>query len=185
MRLVVGVDEVGRGSWAGPVVAAAVLLSEPLPGLRDSKLLTRAQRTHLAAEIQLRARAIGLGWVHPTDIDQIGLTHAIRLAMKQAMAQITAAYDTIILDGAFNFLSDNPKVQVQVKADSLVPAVSAASIIAKVARDQYMAEQAKLFPGYGFERHVGYGTRLHREMLKRRGICELHRRSYKPIRMFS
>ncbi len=177
----VGIDEVGRGCWAGPLVAGAVILKQPIGGLKDSKKLSKKQREKLAAEIEVQAPAFGLGWVQPVEIDEMGLTAAIELAMRRALEQITASYDEIIIDGNFNFLPENPKVHTVIKADDTVPAVSAASIIAKVARDNYMAEIVEKFPDYGFERHVGYGTALHLERLKLHGVCELHRRSFKPI----
>jgi len=177
----IGIDEVGRGCWAGPVVAGAVSLGKPIAGLKDSKLLSKRQREKLAVEIELWALAFGIGWVEPAEVDEIGLSAAVGLAMQRALEQITLSYDEIIIDGNFNFLADNPKAKAIIKADNSVPAVSAASIIAKVARDQYMAGQAADYPGYGFERHVGYGTALHLEKLKLYGICDLHRRSFKPI----
>lgn len=177
-----GIDEVGRGCWAGPVVAGAVILKQPIKGLKDSKLLSKKQREKLAVEIKLHAVAIGLGWVQPQELDKLGLTEAVRLAMRRALQQITAAYDVIIIDGNYNFLPDNPKAKAVVKADNTVPAVSAASIVAKVARDNYMSEIAAQLPDYGFEQHVGYGTSLHLERLKLHGVSELHRRSFKPIK---
>ena len=179
--LSIGIDEVGRGCWAGPVVAGAVALDKPIAGLKDSKLLSKRQREKLAVEIKLWALATGIGWVEPAEVDKIGLSAAVGLAMRRALEQISLAYDEIIIDGSFNFLADNPKAKAIIKADNSVPAVSAASIIAKVARDQYMARQAADYPCYGFERHVGYGTALHLERLKLYGICDLHRRSFKPI----
>ena len=184
--LVVGVDEVGRGCWAGPLVAGAVILKQPIKGLRDSKKLSRAQREGLAVEIEREAMAIGLGWVDPATIDAIGLTAAVRLAMERAVAQIAVAYDEVIIDGAYNFLAHlqrrtGPKISTLIKADDLIPAVSAASIMAKVARDSYMSELALKYPDYGFERHVGYGTALHLAQLKLQGVTPDHRRSYKPI----
>lgn len=177
----VGIDEVGRGCWAGPLVAGAVILSNPIRGLKDSKLLSRNQRERLARDITLEAVAAGLGWVDAKTIDEIGLSAAVGLAMSRALAAVGAPYERIIIDGNINFLPDNPLAETLVKADATVPAVSAASIIAKVARDEYMRNAAKRFPGYGFESHVGYGTALHLEQLKLRGICELHRRSFKPV----
>jgi ribonuclease HII len=184
--LVVGVDEVGRGCWAGPVVAGAVILGRPIKGLRDSKKLSRVRRETLAVEIERHALAIGLGWVDPATIDAIGLTAAVRLAMERAVAQIIIVYDEIIIDGSFNFLAhlqnlSGPKISPLVKADDLIPAVSAASIMAKVARDDYMYQAALQYPGYGFERHVGYGTAWHVAQLKLQGVTPEHRRSYKPI----
>jgi ribonuclease HII len=179
--IIVGIDEVGRGCWAGPLVAGAVILGKPIGGLKDSKKLSKKQREKLAAEIQIKAIAIGLGWVTPAEVDELGLTLAVGLAMKRALEQVTAAYDEIIIDGNCNFFPENPKARAVIKADDSVPAVSAASIIAKVARDNYMAEIAAKYPDYGFESHVGYGTALHYERLKLHGISDLHRLSFKPI----
>jgi ribonuclease HII len=179
--LTLGIDEVGRGCWAGPLVAGAVVLAQPLAGLKDSKLLSKRQRERLTAEIETTAVTIGLGWVKPAEIDEIGLTAAVGLAMRRALTQISAEYDDIVIDGNINFLADNPKARAVIKADATVPAVSAASIVAKVARDRYMTEIAQQYPNYGFERHVGYGTALHHAQLKLHGVSDLHRRSFKPI----
>jgi ribonuclease HII len=178
----VGIDEVGRGCWAGPLVAGAVILTTPIVGLKDSKKLMKKQREKLAAEIQINALAVGLGWVSPAEIDDIGLTASVRLAMGRALEKITTKYDEIIIDGSFNFLSGDPRSKAVIKADDSIAAVSAASIVAKVARDQWMHEASATFPGYGFDQHVGYGTKLHLEKLKVHGICSLHRLSYKPVR---
>jgi ribonuclease HII len=180
-----GLDEVGRGSWAGPLVAGAVVLGRPIKGLKDSKLLTRAQRLELSKKIEENALAIGLGWVEPATIDKVGLTVSVRLAMQQALHAIEAQYDELIIDGNFNFFPNNEKAKAVIKADNFVPAVSAASIVAKVARDGFMIKMAKQYGKYGFDRHVGYGTALHQQMLKLHGICELHRRSFQPIRALS
>lgn len=178
----VGIDEVGRGCWAGPVVAGAVILNGPIAGLKDSKKLSKRMRTRLDAEIRVQASAIGIGWAEASEVDELGLTEAVRLAMQRALAQVTDDYDQIIIDGNLNFLGSNLKAKAVIKADDSVPAVSAASIVAKVARDAYMTEAAARFPGYGFDEHVGYGTALHLENLKRRGICDLHRMRFKPIK---
>jgi ribonuclease HII len=185
--VIVGIDEVGRGCWAGPLVAGAVVLPEKFRRrrswkLRDSKLLTREQREVSDMAIRQVALAIGLGWVDASTIDEIGLTKAVRLAMQLALQQISVDYDQIILDGGYNFLSDNPKTVTRIKADDSVAVVSAASIVAKVARDRYMIELAEQLPDYGFERHVGYGTELHHERLKLHGVSHLHRRSFMPVR---
>ena len=182
--MIVGIDEVGRGCWAGPVVAGAVLLAKPIRGLRDSKLLTRKARERLDAEIRVTAQAFGLGWVTPVEIDAWGLTEAVRVAMRRAFTAITVPYERIIIDGNHNFFADVPGSEALIGADNLVPAVSAASIVAKVARDRFMAGMATQFPGYSFERHVGYGTAAHRAALKVKGLCELHRRSFKPVQAF-
>jgi ribonuclease HII len=179
--MLVGIDEVGRGCWAGPLVAGAVLLEEPIIGLKDSKKLSKKQRERLDAEIRVQALAFGIGWVTPQEVDELGLTLAVKLAMQRALNQITVPYDEVIIDGSLNFLAENPKTIALIKADDLVPAVSAASIIAKVARDNFMAQAAKAYPGYGFESHVGYGTAQHIQALKELGVCEIHRLSYKPI----
>ena len=179
--MVVGIDEVGRGCWAGPLVAAAVMLDEPIEGLNDSKKLSAVKRKALTKEIYLKARAIGLGWVDAKRIDAVGLSAANREAMEQALAQIVIPWDRAIVDGSFNFLSHVPNTETLIGADGLVPSVSAASIVAKVARDAYMSEAAQQYPEYGFDKHVGYGTQHHYRQIKIYGVCELHRLSYKPL----
>lgn len=178
---IVGIDEVGRGCWAGPLVAGAVVLDLPIVGLKDSKLLSKLQRERLAQQIHVEALAIGIGWVSPQEIDTHGLTTAVSLAMRRALAGISIDYQHVVIDGNYNFLPDINGVQTVVKADTTVPAVSAASIIAKVARDAYMADMAIDHPEYGFEKHVGYGTALHLQRLKQYGVSTLHRRSFKPV----
>jgi len=176
----VGIDEVGRGCWAGPVVAGAVLLHQPVEGLRDSKVLTAKKRVEL--DVRIRANGeVGLGWVWPEEIHEIGLTEAVRLAMRRALAEITTQYDEVIIDGNSNYLPDVVGSRALIKADDLVPAVSAASIAAKVARDTYMQQIAAEYPAYGFEKHVGYGTAAHIAALELHGVTPLHRLTYKPI----
>lgn len=179
---VIGIDEVGRGCWAGPLVAGAVLLKKPIPGLKDSKKLSKKQRETLAATIRKEAVAMGVGWVWPAEIDACGLTWAVKTAMERAFAQIKADYDQVIIDGNINYFPENPRAKAIVKADDMVPAASAASIVAKVARDAYMCEIVKDYPDYGFEKHVGYGTALHIAQLKLLGVSDIHRTSYKPIK---
>lgn len=180
---IVGIDEVGRGCWAGPLVAGAVLLAHDIPGLRDSKLTSVAERQRLSVVIHEQAVAVGLGWVWPDMIDRVGLTASVALAMRQALTAVVCSYDRVIIDGSFNFLAEMPKTETLVKADATVPAVSAASIVAKVARDTYMTTVvAEEYPLYGFEKHVGYGTKLHRDMLAQHGVTPVHRCSYKPIK---
>jgi ribonuclease HII len=181
--MIVGIDEVGRGCLAGPLVVGAVVLEKRIRGLKDSKLLTREQREALDIKIRERALGIGLGCIPAADVDRLGLTKATQLAAEQALKQITCAYEEVIIDGNFNYLKDNPKSRAVIKADMTVPAVSAASIVAKVARDNYMIEIAEKFPHYQFEKHVGYGTKLHREMLALHGTCELHRISWRPFQV--
>lgn len=178
-----GIDEVGRGCWAGPLVAAAVLIVKPIDGLRDSKCLTPKQRTILSDKIK-NFSLCGFGWVWPKEIDKLGLTQATSRAMQMALHTIPRNYETVVIDGSYNFLPANPKVQTQVRADRFLPAVSAASIIAKVARDTYMADQALKYPRYGFESHVGYGTKQHIDAIKMLGVCDIHRLSYRPIKAF-
>ncbi|MEO7364216.1 MAG: ribonuclease HII [Candidatus Saccharimonadales bacterium] len=179
--VVVGIDEVGRGCWAGPLVAGAVVLGEPISGLQDSKKLSAKQRERLDLLIHESARAIGLGWIWPATIDEIGLTEAVRQAMQSALKEIDVGYDEVIIDGNLNFLEYLPKTRALIKADDSIPAVSAASIVAKVARDNYMTELALKLPEYGFEKHVGYGTASHLAALQAYGVTPHHRRSYKPV----
>lgn len=186
--ITVGIDEVGRGCWAGPLVAGAVILPTdfllkncPL-AIRDSKKMTRKQREAATAWIHEHAAAAGLGWVEPAEIDALGLTESVRLAMQRALAEIKPAYDEIIVDGNINYFADNPRARALVKADDSVPCVSAASIVAKVARDAYMANLGERYAGYGFEKHVGYGTAAHLAALKALGVSDIHRLSYKPVR---
>ncbi len=181
MGNVVGIDEVGRGCLAGPLVAGAVVLDKRINMLRDSKELTKQRREILTTRIQAKALAWATGWATVAEIDELGMTKATTLAMQRALDQITCPYDEVIIDGIVNYLKENPKARPIVKADQTVPVVSAASIVAKVARDHFMTEMAAKFPVYQFDRHVGYGTKLHRELLKLHGHCELHRLSFKPL----
>jgi ribonuclease HII len=180
--ITVGIDEVGRGCWAGPLVAAAVALKNPLNGVKDSKKLTRNSRSLLSDIVMSEAIAYGIGWVTASEVDQLGLTESVRRAMYRALEQITIDYDEVIIDGNYNFLAANNKTRTIIRADASVPAVSAASIIAKVARDNFMIKAAKEHQDYGFEKHVGYGTKLHIEKLHTYGVSSLHRRSVKPIK---
>lgn len=183
--IIVGMDEVGRGAWAGPLVVGAVVLDQNLPiidGLADSKLLRKAVREALSRVICKQATAVGLGFVEPAEVDDLGLTAATTLACQRALAQINVVYDQIIIDGAINYLPDEPCARALIKADASVPTVSAASIVAKVARDDYMAKLANDHPLYGFEKHVGYGTSLHLGALLKYGVTPLHRLSFKPVK---
>jgi ribonuclease HII len=177
----VGIDEVGRGCLAGPLVIGAVILSRPIEGLKDSKLLSKNKREELNLIIYNEARAASLGWVWPHEIDSLGLTKATTLAINRALALIKVDYSTVLIDGGFNYLKDNPKAITMIKADNLVPEVSAASIIAKVARDNYMDNISEYFPQYSFTKHVGYGTSLHIDAITKFGPCVLHRLSFKPL----
>jgi ribonuclease HII len=180
---IVGIDEVGRGCWAGPLVVGAVILNEPITGLKDSKLLSKIKRQSLDKEIRLKADYFSLGWVESSEIDEIGLTKATTLAINRAIENLGVDYDQIIIDGNINFLPNNIKASCLIKADSLVPAVSAASIIAKVARDKFMNNISNEYPGYGFDKHVGYGTAIHKQALIDFGPTKLHRKSFSPIKL--
>ena len=181
---ILGIDEVGRGPWAGPLVVGACVLGDAqIDGLTDSKKLTPKKREALAPIIQEKA-AVGLGWISAEELDEIGITAALCKACRDAVKQIHVPFHEIIIDGTINFLRDTPlasHVQVLTKADLLVPEVSAASIVAKVARDDYMHKLAEKYPGYGFEKHVGYGTAAHKKALAELGVCPEHRKSFKPI----
>lgn len=189
--MIVGIDEVGRGPWAGPLVMGAVVLGCEIEGLTDSKKLSSKRRVELAAEIHEKAAAAGLGWVFADEIDKLGLSNALAVACQRAVEQIDTlgvAYHEIILDGTINFLKDTPKgqfVTTIAKADLLIPAVSAASIIAKVARDEYMASQDEMYPDYGFAAHVGYGTAKHRAAIEKYGVTPLHRLSFAPLAKYA
>ena len=183
--MIVGIDEVGRGPWAGPLVFGAVVLGgEVIEGLTDSKKLTKKKRTVLDVEIREKAVAYGLGWVSAEELDGVGMSAACVLGCRRALEQIHVPYHEIVIDGTVNFLKETgkgPYVTTIKQADLLVPSVSAASILAKVARDTFMEEQDALYPGYGFASHVGYGTKKHADALKQFGITPLHRRSFAPI----
>ena len=179
--ITVGVDEVGRGCWAGPLVVGAVVLGSPIKGLKDSKKLSPKRRSQLAAIINKQALAVGLGWVEVAEVDRLGLTQSTRLAITRALEQIKLKFDEIIIDGNVNFLFDDPRAKAVIKADDKIAEVSAASIVAKFARDSFMNTAALSHPNYGFEKHVGYGTAQHIAALDQYGVCDLHRLSYKPI----
>lgn len=157
--MILGIDEVGRGPWAGPLVVGAVVLGgTEIEGLTDSKKLSKKRRDELDVIIRRDAAGYGLGWVGANEIDEIGLSAALVLATKRAVEQVKAPYHEIIIDGTINFLKDTSKggyVTTLKKADLLIPSVSAASIIAKVARDNYMAQQDVIYPEYKFASHVG------------------------------
>jgi ribonuclease HII len=186
--ITVGIDEVGRGCWAGPLVAGAVILPASLDlkdsslVLRDSKKMTKQQRDVAAVFIHKNAVAVGLGWVWPAEIDSYGITWAVKVAMERAVAKIEVDYNEIVIDGNINYFPKDKRAKAIIKADDSVLSVSTASIVAKVARDTYMAELGEKYAGYGFEKHVGYGTAVHIAALKLLGVSDIHRRSYKPIK---
>jgi len=178
-----GVDEVGRGPLAGPVVAAAVILDpeRPIEGLKDSKKLTERRREILAVQIRERALAWSLGRAEVQEIDEINILQASLLAMQRAVAGLTLAPELVLVDGNRCPRLDYPS-QAIVKGDSRVPAISAASIIAKVSRDHEMIELDNSYPGYGLAKHKGYPSKAHLEALQTLGVTPVHRRSYAPVR---
>lgn len=185
---ILGIDEVGRGPWAGPLVVGAVVLKEKIEGLTDSKKLTPKKREELDKKIRASRAAVGLGWVGSSELDEIGLSESLKKATRAAVEKIKTPYHEIIIDGTVNFLSGTAKekyVTVLPKADLLISEVSAASIVAKVARDTYMKNLAKTYPNHAFENHVGYGTAAHLKAIKAFGLTPEHRRSFKPIQELS
>jgi ribonuclease HII len=181
----IGIDEVGRGCWAGPLLVVAARQNGTLSSdVKDSKKLTSKKRKALVGEIMM-ACDIGEGWVSAREIDEVGLGQAMRLGVDRALQALACGdQESIIMDGSVNYCSPKfTNVQVIIKADAIHPVVSAASIYAKVVRDAYMAQQAESFPDYGFEKHVGYGTSLHAERLAKHGPSQLHRYSFKPVRV--
>lgn len=182
-RLIAGVDEVGRGPLVGAVVTAAVILdpANPITGLADSKKLSEKRRLALYDEIKEKALAWSLGRAEPEEIDQLNILHATMLAMQRAVAGLGIQPDYVLIDGNRCPALPMPS-QAVVKGDSLVAEISAASIIAKVSRDQEMTVLDLLFPQYGFAQHKGYPTALHMEKLTQYGVTPHHRRSFAPVR---
>lgn len=179
----IGIDEVGRGAWAGPLLVVAARDRSELPGgLHDSKVLSKTKRGQLAPLIQ-RTCDLGEGWVTAKEVDLIGLTSAMELAVSRALEAVGALPDErIIMDGHINYCPKTyTNVAAVIDADAGYPIVSAASIYAKVTRDMHMTELALTLPGYGFESHVGYGTKQHSDALSRLGITSEHRLSYRPV----
>jgi ribonuclease HII len=179
VRLVAGVDEVGRGPLAGPVVAAAVILVRPLRGLADSKTLCAEERERLAGLMRARAR-IGIGAASVAEIDRINILQASLLAMRRAVLRLGCVPDLALIDGKHAPELPCP-VETIVDGDALVPAISAASIVAKVTRDRLMRRLAVRYPGYGWETNVGYATSAHRAAIWQLGVCCHHRRSFAPV----
>lgn len=179
-EIIIGMDEVGRGAWAGPLVVGAVSLNKPINGLKDSKIISKKVRESLSKDIYKHANFVNLGWVSSAEIDKYGLSKALFLAYERAMPDIKRDC-RVIIDGSINYLPSLPKVECLIKADQIVPEVSAASIVAKVARDKYMFNLGLKNPEYGFDKHVGYGTAIHSRKIKNYGTIEEHRLSFKPL----
>lgn len=198
--MILGIDEVGRGPYAGPLVIGACILpdaekikEEPekyhwISELTDSKKLTAKRREALYIKIKEGAVATATGWVSANEIDEIGLSESLRLACRRAVKQIQETqmpFSEIIIDGTMNFLGGTPLekyVSTLTKGDLLIKEISAASILAKVERDRYMAELAEKYPEYGFEKHMGYGTAAHQKAMEDFGLTPEHRRSFRPVR---
>ena len=186
--LTAGVDEAGRGPLAGPVVASAVVLDPRthIEGLADSKKLTAKRRERLAVEIKQHSLAWSVAWADPAEIDEINILAATMLAMRRAILGLTVTPAKVQIDG--NRLPDlrfDGRVlagEAIVGGDDIVPAISAASIIAKTTRDRMMVELDKIYPQYEFARHKGYGTEIHRERLREFGPCREHRQTFAPVR---
>jgi len=182
--LIAGVDEVGRGPLAGPVVTAAVILDpdQPINGLADSKKLTEKRREALEPIIKLRALAWAIGRAEPAEIDQLNILQATLLAMRRAVEGLNLVPDHALVDG-----NQAPQLMCPVttiiKGDQSEPAIAAASIIAKVARDREMVSMDQQFPGYGFAQHKGYPTKMHQTALMTLGVTEIHRRSFRPVQL--
>ncbi|MBE0625038.1 MAG: ribonuclease HII [Burkholderiales bacterium] len=183
MNLVCGVDEAGRGPLAGPVCAAAVILDPGahIAGLADSKMLSASRREEVAGQIRGRALAWAIAWASVAEIDALNILQASLLAMRRAVEQLGVAPAEVLVDG-----NHCPRIGYPVKAvirgDGKIPAISAASILAKTARDAEMMRLHLLYPCYGLDRHKGYPTTSHLAALAQHGACEIHRRSYAPIR---
>jgi ribonuclease HII len=187
-RLVAGLDEAGRGSWAGPVVAGAVILplgndvlEQALDGVRDSKQLNPSERERLYNVIQTEALAVGVGIVPPGQIDELGIVPATKEAMALAVARLPSIPDFLLVDFLGLPRLDYPQKSI-VHGDALSLSIAAASIVAKVSRDRFMIELDSQYPGYGFASHKGYGTPQHRAALDRLGPSPIHRFSYAPVR---
>ncbi len=182
IRYVAGVDEVGIGPLAGPVLACAVILdpAQPIEGLADSKSISEKRRQALAEEIQQRALSVSIGRASVEEIDQLNVLQASHLAMRRALAGLSLEPDHVLVDG--NKVPEmDYSAEAIVQGDKTVDSISAASIVAKVTRDEELVALAQDYPGYGFESHKGYPTAQHRRALRTMGPCPAHRRSYAPV----
>lgn len=181
--LVCGVDEAGRGPLAGPVCAAAVILdpARPIAGLKDSKKLSASQRERLADEIRAKALSWAVAWASVEEIDEINILQASMLAMQRCVLALSVKPDEVLVDG--NRVPSLPYLsRAIIKGDALEPAISAASILAKTARDKTMMDLARYYPKYGFEQHSGYPTAAHLEALRLHGASPAHRKTFGPVK---
>jgi ribonuclease HII len=177
--LICGIDEVGRGCLAGPLVAGAVVLPSSWRGrLRDSKLLTKSARKWLSEQIIRKSLGYSLGWVDNCEIDELGVTQAITLAYERALEALELDVSLIVIDGNYNYLSEYGIAQTLVKADQKVNCVAAASIIAKVARDEFMTKLSTKYPEYCFNSNMGYATKAHQKAIRKFGLTDIHRKSF-------
>lgn len=182
-RLIAGVDEVGRGALAGPVVAAAVILNPeaPLPeGLDDSKKLTAKERERIAEELRQSALACSVGLVAPEEIDRINILEATRRAMLIALSELTPSADFVLID-ALQLKECSLPQRAIIRGDSISASIAAASVIAKTYRDALMRSVHDVYPHYNFAQHVGYGTRAHLQALRTHGACPIHRKSFRGV----
>lgn len=185
LKLVAGVDEAGRGSWAGPVVAAAVILPEEISdnlGINDSKQLTPALRDGLFLKIQELAVAVGIGVVEVPEVDKFGVAQATYMAMAKAVGNLKPTPEFILVDGFKVNFAGVPSSGI-IDGDAKSVTIAAASIIAKVARDRLMVELHNRYPRFGFAIHKGYGTKLHQERIAKYGVCPMHRKSFAPVKI--
>lgn len=183
--LVAGVDEAGRGPLAGPVVSAAVILPAgfSVAGVNDSKKLSAAKRERLFDDIHSQALSVGVGIADHEEIDRLNILQASLLSMVRAVEHLSAKPDFLLIDGIFTLPSPLPQAPIK-KGDSLSVSIAAASIIAKVTRDRLMDRYALEYPQYGFEKHKGYPTKMHRETIARFGACHIHRKSFGGVKEF-
>jgi len=182
-QLIAGLDEAGRGAWAGPIVAAAVILSpnSKIYGIKDSKLLTSRKREELFFKITQNSIAWAVGIVSHKIIDQRGINRANILACQKAIERLLVKPDYLLID-FIQWEKINLPYQSIIKGDRKVQSISAASIVAKVTRDHLLIKKDKKYPKYGFARHKGYGTQFHRQMIYQYGLCDFHRKSFRPMR---
>jgi ribonuclease HII len=182
-RIVAGIDEAGRGPLAGPVVAAAAIFREgtDITGINDSKKLTRAKRERLYGRIYEEAISIGIGIIDPIEIDRINILQAALLSMRIAVDNLCPRPDFLLIDGTFTIRSSIAQRAIK-KGDTQSLSIAAASIVAKVSRDRIMTRYSQDLPEYGFDKHMGYGTRMHLEAIRLFGASPIHRQTFKGVR---